>query len=160
MKITILCVGGLKENYLKQAAAEYLKRIIPYSSIDIVEIPEERLREGAGNNAYEAMVLASESDRILGKISDKDYVITLEISGKQLSSTEFSELLSDKMSRGNSRFIFIIGGSLGLHKTISERANYKLSFSKMTFPHQLMRVNLLEQIYRAFRIMKGEPYHK
>ena len=159
MKITILCVGSLKENYLKQAAAEYLKRIIPYSNIEIIEVSEERQREG-GSAAHEEMVLVSESAKILGKINDKDFVITLEICGKQLSSPEFSELLCEKMNSGNSRFVFVIGGSLGLHKTVSKRANYKLSFSKMTFPHQLMRVNLLEQIYRAFRIMKGEPYHK
>ena len=159
MKITILCVGGLKENYLKQAAAEYLKRIAQYSNIDIIEVSEERLREGGGA-AHEEMVLASEAGRILGKINDKDFVITLEICGSQLSSPEFSMLISDKMKSGNSSFVFVIGGSLGLHETVSKRANYKLSFSKMTFPHQLMRVNLLEQIYRAFRIMKGEPYHK
>ncbi|MCL2873566.1 MAG: 23S rRNA (pseudouridine(1915)-N(3))-methyltransferase RlmH [Defluviitaleaceae bacterium] len=159
MKITILCVGGLKENYLKQAVSEYTKRITPYSTINIIEVAEERLRDG-GAMAYEESVLIAEAGRLLGKINDKDFVIALDICGKQLSSSEFSEFISSKMTGGASSFVFVVGGSLGLHKSVLDRSNCGLSFSKMTFPHQLIRVNLLEQIYRAFRIMKGEPYHK
>jgi len=159
MKVTILCIGSLKENYLKQAVTEYTKRISPYSAINIVEVTEERLREGGGA-AYEEAVLKAESARLLSKINEKDFVITLEIAGKQLSSIELSELIRIKMSGGTSSFVFVIGGSLGLHETVLNRANYRLSFSKMTLPHQLIRVNLLEQIYRAFKIMKNEPYHK
>lgn len=159
MKITVLCVGSLKESYLKEASAEYIKRILPYSSIDVIEVPEERLRE-SGNTAYEEIVLEAEANRLLSKINDRDFVIALDICGKQLSSPELSEFIGNKMTGGISRFVFIIGGSLGLHKSVLKRADYRLSFSKMTFPHQLMRVVLLEQIYRTFRILNNEPYHK
>jgi 23S rRNA (pseudouridine1915-N3)-methyltransferase len=124
-----------------------------------MEVTEERLKEN-GNTVYEEIVRSSEAEKILGKINDRDFVIALEIEGNQLSSPEFSSFIAAKMNSGISRFVFVIGGSFGLHEKVSKRANYSLSFSKMTFPHQLMRIYLLEQIYRSFKIIKGEPYHK
>ena len=148
--IKIICVGKIKEKYLSMAIDEYLKRLSKYSKIDIVEIPDEPVKEKA---------LVIEGEKILNKINDKDYVITLDILGKSVSSLEFSSFLENQFVH-NSNIVFVIGGSYGLADFVKKRSNYSLSFSKMTFPHQLFRVMLLEQIYRSFKIANNESYHK
>ncbi|MBQ4186852.1 MAG: 23S rRNA (pseudouridine(1915)-N(3))-methyltransferase RlmH [Firmicutes bacterium] len=159
MRITLLTVGKLKEKYWKEAIDEYVKRLGRYAKVDIVEVADEKTPDNA-SEAEEEQIRRIEGARLLEKIPQGSYVITLEILGKMLDSVQLSETISDWMVKGESHLCFIIGGSLGLSKEVSARASYKLSFSKMTFPHQLMRVILLEQLYRAFRIQKGEPYHK
>lgn len=159
MRITLLTVGKLKEKYWKEAIDEYVKRLGRYAKVDIVEVADEKTPDNA-SEAEEEQIRRIEGARLLEKIPQGSYVITLEILGKMLDSVQLSETISDWMVKGESHLCFIIGGSLGLSKEASARASYKLSFSKMTFPHQLMRVILLEQLYRAFRIQKGEPYHK
>lgn len=150
--IKIICVGKLKENYLKDAIAEYSKRLSKYTNLEIIEIPDE---------SYEDInkVIKIEGEKIQKYLNPKDYIITLEIEGKQLSSEEFSAKI-DNIFLENSNITFIIGGSYGISNFIKEKSNCKLSFSKMTFPHQLFRVLLLEQIYRAYKIMNNEKYHK
>lgn len=148
--IKIICVGKIKEKYLSMAIDEYLKRLSKYSKIDIVEISDEPVKEKA---------LVIEGEKILNKINDKDYVITLDILGKSVSSLEFSSFLENQFVH-NSNIVFVIGGSYGLADFVKKRSNYSLSFSKMTFPHQLFRVMLLEQIYRSFKIANNESYHK
>lgn len=150
--IKIITVGSIKEQYLKDAIEEYKKRISKYTNIEIVEVKDEGLVE-----PKKAMAL--EEEKILKHINDKDYIITLEIEGKSLSSEEFAEKL-DKITLESSSITFIIGGSYGLSDNIKSKAKLHLSFSKMTFPHQLFRVLLLEQIYRAFKINNNENYHK
>ncbi|UXR86775.1 23S rRNA (pseudouridine(1915)-N(3))-methyltransferase RlmH [Staphylococcus felis] len=159
MKITIVAVGKLKEKYWKQAIAEYEKRLSAYTKIDIVEVPDEKAPENMSEKEIE-QVKAKEGERILAKIKPQSTVITLEIKGKMLGSEELAKELDQRMIQGVSDFTFIIGGSNGLHDTVLQRSNFALSFSKMTFPHQMMRVVLLEQIYRAFKINRGEAYHK
>ncbi len=159
MRITLLTVGKLKEKYWKDAIDEYVKRLGRYAKVDIVEVADEKTPDNA-SEAEEEQIRRIEGARLIEKIPQGSYVITLEILGKMLDSVQLSETISDWMVKGESHLCFIIGGSLGLSKEVSARASYKLSFSKMTFPHQLMRVILLEQLYRAFRIQKGEPYHK
>lgn len=159
MKITIVAVGKLKEKYWKQAIAEYEKRLSAYTKIDIVEVPDEKAPENMSEKEIE-QVKAKEGERILAKIKPQSTVITLEIKGKMLGSEELAKELDQRMIQGVSDFTFIIGGSNGLHDTVLQRSNFALSFSKMTFPHQMMRVVLLEQIYRAFKINRGEVYHK
>lgn len=150
--IKIITVGSIKEQYLKDAIEEYKKRISKYTNIEILEVKDEGLVE-----PKKAMTL--EEEKILKHINDKDYIITLEIEGKSLSSEEFAEKL-DKITLESSSITFIIGGSYGLSQFIKDKAKLHLSFSKMTFPHQLFRVLLLEQIYRAFKINNNENYHK
>ena len=150
--IKIITVGFLKELYLKDAIAEYLKRIKKYTNIEMIELKDEGIVEPK-------KALQLEEERIMKQINDKDYIITLEIEGKELSSVEFADKMNHIMIE-NSNILFIIGGSYGLSDTIKERANFHLSFSKMTFPHQLFRVLLLEQIYRAYKINHNESYHK
>ena len=150
--IKIITVGSIKEQYLKDAIEEYKKRISKYTNIEILEVKDEGLVE-----PKKAMTL--EEEKILKHINDKDYIITLEIEGKSLSSEEFAEKL-DKITLESSSITFIIGGSYGLSDNIKSKAKLHLSFSKMTFPHQLFRVLLLEQIYRAFKINNNENYHK
>lgn len=150
--IRIITVGKLKEKYLVSAKDEYLKRLSKYTKIEIIELEDSKLDN-------EQLALEEEKDRIEKYISTKDYLITLEIEGKELSSIEFKDLL-DKTLVINSNITFIIGSSYGIHRSIKEKANYHLSFSKMTFPHQLFRILLLEQIYRSYRIMNNEKYHK
>ena len=157
MNIKILCVGKLSEKFLKDACDEYKKRISAFSKI---EIPEEKILTQTPSKLEIENVLKKEEGRILNKISDSDFVITLEILGKSIGSEDFSKFLEDKMNDGNSKFIFVIGGSFGLGDEIKKRSNFKLSFSKFTLPHQLFRVVLLEQIYRAFKIMNNQIYHK
>ncbi|REI06883.1 23S rRNA (pseudouridine(1915)-N(3))-methyltransferase RlmH [Staphylococcus felis] len=159
MKITIVAVGKLKEKYWKQAIAEYEKRLSAYTKIDIVEVPDEKAPENMRGKEIE-QVKAKEGERILAKIKPQSTVITLEIKGKMLGSEELAKELDQRMIQGASDFTFVIGGSNGLHDTVLQRSNFALSFSKMTFPHQMMRVVLLEQIYRAFKINRGEAYHK
>ena len=150
--IKIITVGSIKEKYLKDAIEEYIKRISKYTNIKIIEVKDEGLVE-----PNKSLIL--EEEKILKHINDKDYIITLEIEGKELSSTEFADKL-DKITLEASTITFIIGGSYGLSENIKSKAKLHLSFSKMTFPHQLFRVLLLEQIYRAFKINNNESYHK
>lgn len=159
MNIKITAVGKLKEKYLKEALEEYTKRLSRYTKITILELTDEKTPENASEKEEE-IIKKTEGERILKSIEDGSYVIALDLKGKMLSSVEFSSIISDLGVQGKSNVNFIIGGSLGLSTEVLKRADYKLCFSKMTFPHQLFRVMLLEQIYRGFRIMKGEPYHK
>ncbi|MFC7061076.1 23S rRNA (pseudouridine(1915)-N(3))-methyltransferase RlmH [Halobacillus seohaensis] len=159
MKITIISVGKLKEKYLKQGIDEYIKRLTPYAKVDIVEVPDEKAPENL-SEAQMTEVKQKEGERILAKIQQDAHVITLEIEGKQLTSDKLAKQLDDLATYGKSKVAFVIGGSLGLSDEVLARSNYGLSFSKMTFPHQLMRLMLVEQVYRAFKIMRGEPYHK
>jgi 23S rRNA (pseudouridine1915-N3)-methyltransferase len=159
MKIKIICVGKIKENFYKEAITEYSKRLSKFTSFSIVEVADEKTDEKASQKENE-IVLSKEGKRILEQIGNDDYVISLCIEGKPLSSVDFSKKLSDVMLNGYSNIVFLIGGSLGLSDEVKNRSDYKLSFSEMTFPHQLMRVILAEQIYRAFKIINNEPYHK
>ena len=159
MKITVLTVGKIKEKYLRDAIAEYTKRLSRYCKREIIEVADEKTPDNASENAEE-MIRQKEAERLLKYIREDAYLITLEIGGKQLTSEEFSEKIEKLGIQGTSHIIFVIGGSIGIGKAILEKSDYALSFSKMTFPHQLMRVILLEQIYRGYRIMSGEPYHK
>ncbi len=159
MKISIVCVGRLKEKYWTAAVDEYSKRLGKYIKLDITELPDEKAPESM-SVAQERQVKEKEGERILKAIKDDAFVVTLEIEGKQLTSVELAGFISEKMTRGVSHIAFVIGGSLGLSDEVIKKSDYHLSFSKMTFPHQLMRVVLLEQIYRACRINAGEPYHK
>ncbi len=159
MKVTVIGVGRLKEKYWQAAIEEYSKRLSKYVKLDIIEVADEKAPETL-SAAEEEIVKRNEGARILKNIKDGDYVIALAINGKMLGSEELSEFLNECMVRGAGHIVFVIGGSLGLSKEVLDRADYKLSFSKMTFPHQMMRVILLEQFYRAVKIMKNEPYHK
>ena len=159
MKITICCVGKIKEKFYSQAIEEYSKRLSKYCKLEIKEAADEKTPDSA-SDTVNRMIKEKEGDRLLSFIKDDSYVIALAIDGKMLDSVELSEKINNLMLSGKSDIVFVIGGSLGLDKRVLDRADYKLSFSKMTFPHQLMRVILLEQIYRSFRIMKNEPYHK
>lgn len=158
-KIKIVCVGKIKEKFYTMAVDEYVKRLSRYCKLEIVELPDEKTPDNASDTVND-MIKKTEADKILKNIKDDAYVITLEILGKMLDSVEMSNKLDRLAIEGAGEIIFVIGGSLGLHESVSRRADYKLSFSKMTFPHQLMRVILLEQIYRAYRISSNEPYHK
>ena len=159
MKITILTVGKLKEKYWKQAIAEYEKRLGAYTKIDIIEVADEKLPDNMSDKEIDN-VKQKEGQRLLAKIKPQSTVITLEIKGNMLTSEGLAKELQQRMTQGQSDFTFIIGGSHGLHQDVLDRSNYALSFSKMTFPHQMMRVILVEQIYRAFKIQRGEAYHK
>ncbi|EMG27398.1 rRNA large subunit methyltransferase [Listeria fleischmannii 1991] len=159
MKIQIITVGKLKEKYLVQGITEYVKRLGPYANISMVEVPDEKAPEVL-SDAEMIQVKEKEGTRILAKISDDTYVFALAILGKQKSSEDFAAHMQDLMVYGKSKIAFVIGGSLGLSEQVLKRADEKISFGKMTLPHQLMRLVLVEQIYRAFRIMRGEPYHK
>jgi 23S rRNA (pseudouridine1915-N3)-methyltransferase len=159
VNISIICVGKLKEKYLKQGIDEYVKRLSGYAKVEIIEVPDEKAPENLSDQEME-QVKQKEGERILAKISDDTYVIALAIEGKMKSSEELAESLDKLATYGKSKMAFVIGGSLGLSKQVMQRADEALSFSKMTFPHQLMRLILLEQVYRAFRINRGEPYHK
>lgn len=159
MKITIITVGKLKEKYLKQGIAEYTKRLSAYANIELVEVPDEKAPENLSTADMDT-VKQKEGERILAKVSPDTYVITLEINGKQLTSEQLATHMDQLATYGKSKIAFIIGGSLGLGTEVLSRSDYALSFSKMTFPHQLMKLVLVEQIYRAFRINRNEPYHK
>lgn len=159
VNIFIIAVGKLKEKYLKEGIAEYVKRLSAYAKVDIIEVADEKAPEERSEEE-KRKVKQKEGERILAKISPDMYVIALAIDGISWSSEQFAKELDKLMTHGKSKIAFIIGGSLGLSGDVLARADVRLSFSKMTFPHQLMRLILLEQIYRGFRIMRGEPYHK
>ena len=150
--IKIICVGKIKETYLKEAIEEYKKRLSKYTKLEIIEVSDV-------DNPNSDIVLLKEKELIEKYIDSKDFVVTLEIEGNMISSIELAKKI-DNIFNTNSTITFVIGGSLGLHQDIKNRSNYKLSFSKLTFPHQLFRVNLLEQIYRVFKINNNETYHK
>ena len=159
MKITICCVGKVKEKFYVQAIEEYSKRLSRYCKLEIIEVQDEKTPDNASEN-LNLQIKQKEGERILSAIKDDAYVCALAIEGKILDSVELSHKIDRLGIEGKSNIVFVIGGSLGLSKEVLDRADYYLSFSKMTFPHQLMRVILLEQIYRSYRIIKGEPYHK
>lgn len=159
MNITIITVGKLKEKYLKDAIDEYSKRLGRYCKLDIIELADEKTPDNASPKEEEA-IKEKEGQAILNKVKDNMFLVAMDLGGKQLTSEEFARYIDNLGVIGNSNIAFVIGGSLGISNGVLARANYKLCFSKMTFPHQLFRVMLLEQIYRSFRIMKGEPYHK
>jgi 23S rRNA (pseudouridine1915-N3)-methyltransferase len=159
MKITVIGVGKIKEKYWNMAIDEYAKRLSRYCRLELVEVADEKTPDEAGE-ALETQIKDREGQRILDKIPEGAYVVALAIEGVMLDSVALSKKLEDIALRGSSHIVFIIGGSLGLSKNVLQRADYLLSFSRMTFPHQMMRVVLLEQIYRSFRISNHEPYHK
>ena len=159
MNISIITIGKLKEKYLKQGIQEFLKRLGPYAKVEIIELPDEKAPEQL-SEAEMVQVKDKEGERILSKISEDTHVIALAIEGKQRTSEELAKEIDKLATYGKSKIAFIIGGSLGLSNDVMKRANDTLSFSQMTFPHQMMRLILLEQVYRAFRINRGEPYHK
>jgi len=159
MNITVISVGKLKEKYLKQAIDEYSKRLSRYCKLNIIELADEQTPDNASEKD-ELIIKEKEGNKILRNIKDNMYVVSLDLKGKMISSEELSKFIDNCGVRGDSNICFVIGGSLGLSQSVLNRANYSLCFSKMTFPHQLFRVMLLEQIYRAFRISCGEPYHK
>ena len=159
MNISVITVGKIKEKYLRDAVEEYTKRLSRYCKLDIIEVLDEKTPDNASEKE-ELIIKEKEGNAIARYIKDNMYVITLEITGKQVTSEELANNIESLGLMGESNIAFVIGGSLGLSKNVQQRADYKLSFSKMTFPHQLFRVMLLEQIYRAFRIINGEPYHK
>jgi len=159
MKITVIAVGKIKEKYFTLAIDEYTKRLSRYCKLEIIELQDEKTPDNS-SEATNLQIKAKEGDKILASIKDDAYVIALAINGKMLDSVELSERIETLGVNGTSHIVFVIGGSLGLYDKVLARADYELSFSKMTFPHQMMRVILLEQIYRAYRIMGNEPYHK
>ena len=159
MKISVLCVGKIKEKFYSDAVAEYMKRLTRYCKPEIIEVQDEKTPDEAGENE-EIRIKQKEGERIISKIRDDMFVIALAIDGKKLSSTELADKINGLGLSGTSHICFVIGGSLGLSKEVLDRSDMKLRFSDMTFPHQLMRVILLEQTYRAYRIINGEPYHK
>lgn len=159
MNISIISVGKLKEKYLKDGIAEYVKRLGAYCQLHIIEVADEKAPEQL-SDTEEELIKQKEGERILAKVPQDSHVIALAIEGKSLSSEQLASQIEQLATYGTSKITFVIGGSLGLSKEVMLRANSTLSFSKMTFPHQLMRLILVEQVYRAFRIMRGEPYHK
>ena len=159
MNITILCVGQIKEKYFRDAIAEYQKRLSRYCKLQMIEVADEKTKENA-SEAENDLIRKKEGERLLKHIKDSDYCITLEIDGKMLTSEGLSKEIDRLGLAGKSSLVFVIGGSIGLDTAVLKRSDYALSFSKMTFPHQLMRVILWEQISRSYRIMRGEPYHK
>lgn len=159
MRITIICVGKVKEKFYRDAVEEYVKRLGRYCRTEIIEVADEKTPDGAGE-AAEEQIKAREGGRILEKLKAESLVCTLEICGKKFTSEGFADWIQKRTVDGVSHITFIIGGSLGLHDSVIRRSDMHISFSDMTFPHQLMRVILAEQIYRAFRIINGEPYHK
>ena len=159
MNITIWCDGQIKDKYFRDAIAEYQKRLSRYCKLQMIEVADEKTKENA-SEAENDLIRKKEGERLLKHIKDSDYCITLEIDGRMLTSEGLSKEIDRLGLAGKSSLVFVIGGSIGLDTAVLKRSDYALSFSKMTFPHQLMRVILLEQIYRSYRIMRGEPYHK
>ena len=159
MKITLLTVGKIKEKYLKDAIAEYSKRLSKYCKLEIIEVADEKTPDNA-SEVVENVIRDKEGERLLKYVKDDAFVITLEIKGKMMTSEELAEKIDTLGIRGVSHIMFIIGGSIGLGEDVIKRSDFALSFSKMTFPHQLFRVILLEQIYRAYKIINHETYHK
>jgi 23S rRNA (pseudouridine1915-N3)-methyltransferase len=159
MKITIAAVGKLKERYLKDGISEYTKRLSRFAEIELIEVEDEHAPESL-SAAQESQVKQREAERLLKRIKDGTYIVLLDLAGEVLDSQGFSTKLENIMLSGNSHITFIIGGSLGLDQSLIRAADYRICLSKMTFPHQLARLILLEQVYRAFKIMKNETYHK
>ena len=159
MKIKIVTVGKLKEKYLRDGIAEYSKRLSRFANLEMIELADEKTPDRASNSENQK-ILEIEGTRILSKIADRDFVIVLAIEGKTLSSEEFSKQLEQAPINGFSTLTFVIGGSLGISPQVKKRANLSISFGRLTLPHQLMRLVLVEQIYRAFTIQQGSPYHK
>lgn len=159
MKITIICVGKIKEDFYRKAVCEYEKRLSKYCRLEIIEVQDEKTPDHAGA-AVEEQIKEKEAARILKYLNEDAFIYALEIDGQNPDSLSFAKEINQLGIQGKSHIQFIIGGSLGLHQSISKAAHRSLSFSNMTFPHQLMRVILLEQIYRSYRIIMGEPYHK
>ncbi|MHB1125839.1 MAG: 23S rRNA (pseudouridine(1915)-N(3))-methyltransferase RlmH [Bacillota bacterium] len=159
MQIKIIAVGKIKEKYLQEGLQEYRKRLAPYTSLEVIEVNDEKIPDKA-HRAEEERVKEKEGEGIISSLPASSYVIALDIQGRMFSSPELAEHLDSLALSGRSNLALIIGGSLGLSRSVLQRADLCLSFSKMTFPHQLMRLILLEQIYRAFKISRGEPYHK
>lgn len=159
MNITLVTVGKIKEKYYRDAIAEYQKRLTRYCKLDIVEVADEKTPDKA-SEIMEEQIKQKEAERILKYIKEDAHCIALAIEGKKMDSVAFSKKIEQYGIMGKSNLVFVIGGSLGLHDSVLKRADEKLSFSDMTFPHQLMRVILLEQVYRCYRIINGEPYHK
>lgn len=159
IKINVISLGRLKEKYLREAVEEYSKRISGYAKMSIVELEPEKLSDNPSDSEIEA-ALKTEADKIMKKIESGSFTVAMCIEGKQMTSEAFSDMMSEKINSGTGVFNFIIGSSFGLHSSVKNAANLKLSFSGMTFPHQLFKVMLLEQIYRAFKINEGGRYHK
>lgn len=159
MKIKIIAVGKIKENYLKEGISEYLTRLSPYAKTEIVEVIDSKVKDNP-NDSDILKVINEEGERILSKIKNNDYVINLDLNKKEFDSIEFSKFIRDKMVEGGASLTFVIGGSYGLSNEVKQRANYSISLSKMTFLHQMTRLILLEQIYRSFKILNNETYHK
>jgi 23S rRNA (pseudouridine1915-N3)-methyltransferase len=159
LKITIISVGKIKEKFYKEAIGEFKKRLSSYCTLNLIEVADEKAPENISDKEME-QIKDKEGEKILSKMDENSYVVVLHIQGKQLSSEDLSKKINDLGLKGQSHITFIIGGSLGLSQNVLNKSNFKLSFSKMTFPHQLFKVILLEQVYRSFRIIRGEPYHK
>lgn len=159
MNITVISVGKIKEKYLVDGIAEYSKRLSKYCKLKLIEVADEKAPENLSDQD-ELIVKKKEGEKILSKIKGNTYLVVLAIDGEQLTSEGFAKKIDKLMVEGVSDITFVIGGSLGLSEEVIGRSDYKLSFSKMTFPHQLMKMVLLEQVYRGWRIIKGEPYHK
>ena len=159
MKIKIVTVGKLKEKYLKDGIAEYTKRISRFAKLEMIELADEKTPDKASESENQK-ILETEGERILSKVGERDFAVVLAIEGKTFSSEEFSKQLEQASIKGYSTLTFIIGGSLGLAPIVKNRANLSVSFGRLTLPHQLMRLVLIEQIYRAFTIQQGSPYHK
>lgn len=159
MKITVIAVGKIKEKFYRDAIAEYEKRLGRYCKIEIICVEDEKTPDGAGS-VQEDLIRKKEAERILRYVKEDAYLVTLEINGRMYDSEGFAHMIEKLGIQGCSHIRFVIGGSLGLHESVCKRADLAVSFSKMTFPHQLMRVILLEQVYRGYRIIHGEPYHK
>ena len=158
MKVTLICVGKVKEKFYRDAIKEYEKRLGAYIKLNTIEISDEKVK--VENDSEIALAMEKEGNNILSKIKDNQYVITLEILGKNLSSEEFASKIDNLMLTGKSDVALVIGGSYGLSDNVKKRSDFALSFSRMTFPHQMMRVVLLEQVYRVYRIITGASYHK
>ena len=158
MKVTLICVGKVKEKFYRDTIKEYEKRLGAYIKLNTIEISDEKVK--VENDSEIALAMEKEGNNILSKIKDNQYVITLEILGKNLSSEEFASKIDNLMLTGKSDVALVIGGSYGLSDSVKKRSDFALSFSRMTFPHQMMRVVLLEQVYRAYRIITGASYHK
>lgn len=159
MKIKIITVGKVKENYLKEGINEYLLRLSPYAKTEIIEVDDSKVKDNP-NQSDITKVINEEGDRVLSKIKNTDYVINLDLNKKEYDSVEFSKFIESKMVEGGSSLTFVIGGSYGLSQQVKERANNAISLSKMTFLHQMTRLILLEQLYRSFKILNNETYHK
>ena len=159
MKIKLVTVGKLKEKYLKDGIAEYMKRLNRFCKVEMIELADEKTPDKA-SDLENQQILEKEGNKILSKINEREFVIALAIEGEQFPSEKFSQLMMDTTVHGFSDITFVIGGSLGLSPAVKKRANLLMSFGKLTLPHQLMRLVLIEQIYRAFMIQQGSPYHK